>query len=303
MIRTERRLPLRYLLCVTIPLIVLLSATRPVSAQSTGVEVGVDEKLGEFIPLDVVVTDADGKQFMLAEYIDRPTILALAYYRCPDICTPLMMGLTNVLQRLDLTAGEDFRVLTIGFDPRETTMDAMHSRDHMMGMFRSPLPDDTWRFTVTDSASIALLTDAVGFRYIRRGQDFDHPALLTVVTSEGKIARYLYGITFLPFDLKLAITEAAGGRVGATLNRILLFCFSYDPDGQTYVFNILKVTGTLFMLFAILFVAWLVISGKRSRSKDETPEADREEPATESEAAADTPESDNKDETTRAEGN
>ncbi|MFC1529774.1 SCO family protein [Gemmatimonadota bacterium] len=254
-----------------IPFLLLFLLATPASglAQSTDTEVGVDEHLGEYIPLDITVTAANGDQFTLGDFIDRPTVLILAYYRCPDICTPLMRGMVDVLQRMDLMPGEDFKVITVGFDPRETTMDALHSHDHMMGMFRTELPENTWRFTVTDSASIDRLTDAVGFRYVRRGEDFDHPALLTMLSEEGMIARYLYGITFLPFDLKLAVSEAAQGKVGATLNRILLYCFSYDPEGQTYVFNILKVTGTLIMFFAVIFVLWLVLSGRRRRGGEE----------------------------------
>lgn len=260
--QANRSLPLTALLAL------LLALPLTGQAQTTETEVGVDEHLGEYIPLDITVTASDGSEFTLAEFIDRPTVLILAYYRCPDICTPLMRGMVDVLQRVDLVPGEDFRVITVGFDARETVMDAKHSHDHMMGMFAEPVAEDTWRFTVTDSASIDRLTDAVGFRFVRRGQDFDHPALVTMITDEGMIARYLYGLTFLPFDLKLAVTEAAAGRSGATLNRILLYCFSYDPEGQTYVFNILKVAGTLIMFFAVLFVLWLVLSGRRRQGDD-----------------------------------
>jgi len=276
MIRTMGKTSSRTLVRAVIPFLFLLTVPISGLAQSTDTEVGVDEHLGEYIPLDVTVTAANGDQFTLGEFIDRPTVLILAYYRCPDICTPLMRGMVDVLQRIDLVPGEDFKVITVGFDARETVMDALHSHDHMMGMFRTELPSDTWRFTLTDSASIVRLTDAVGFRYVRRGEDFDHPALLTMVSENGMIARYLYGLTFLPFDLKLAVSEAAQGRVGATLNRILLYCFSYDPEGQTYVFNILKVTGTLIMFFAVLFVLWLTLSGRRRRGDGDGEEAQQE---------------------------
>lgn len=232
-------------------------------------EVGVDEKLGDYVPLDVTVTDAEGRSFLISEFVDRPTILTLVYYRCPDICTPLLMGLSDVIERMEDRPGEGYRVLTVSFNPDETPMDAMHSRDHMKMMLDGPWPEQDWVYTVADSAVIAALTEAVGFGYKRVGDDFTHPAVITVLSPEGRIARYLYGLTFLPFDVKMALIEAAEGRTGPTVNRVLLYCFSYDPDGQTYVFNILKVTGTLIMVMAVALFVFLMILGRRRKAAAE----------------------------------
>ena len=254
-------------------LLALLLSAGDLAAQSQSVdlEVGIDEKLGEFVPLDLTVFDETGEAVLLSEFVDRPTILALVYYRCPDICSPLLMGLADAVEKMGQTPGEDFRILTVSFSPVETGDDARHSLEHIQKMYSAPWPAEGWIFTTTDSSTIATLTDAVGFRYKQVGVDqFTHAGAITVLSPQGQVARYLYGITYLPFDIKMALTEAAEGRVGPTINRVLLFCFSYDPEGQTYVFNMLKVTGTLITLFALFFVAWLVISARRSRRTQET---------------------------------
>lgn len=227
--------------------------------------VGVDEHLGQHLPLELSFHDADGDTLRLGEIIDRPTILTLVYYRCPGICSPLLSGLVDVLGKLDLEAGVDYEVLTISFDPTETPDLARRKRANHLQTLQEQFPQGAWRWMTGDSAAIARLTNAVGFRYQRAGKDFTHPGLLTILSPAGKIVRYLYGITFLPFDLKLAVMEAAEGKVGPTISRVLLFCFSYDPEGQTYVFNILKVTGLLIMLFAAAFVLYLIISSRRAR--------------------------------------
>jgi len=239
-------------------------------AQSGAMEVGIDEKLGDVIPLDLTVYDHEGSAIRLGDFIDRPTVLALVYYRCPDICSPLLMGVSDVIGKMSLDIGTDYKVLTVSFAHEEGPEDAHHSMMHLQRMHNGEWPGANWAFTVADSATATALTDAVGFKYARVGTDqYNHAGALTVLAADGTVARYLYGITFLPFDLKMALVEAADGRVGPTINRVLLYCFSYDPEGETYVFNLLKVTGSLVMLFALVFVAWLVISGRRAKKLQE----------------------------------
>ncbi|MFH1143712.1 MAG: SCO family protein [Candidatus Eisenbacteria bacterium] len=235
------------------------------AAQEADPEVGVAEHLGERLPLDLRFLDPEGRSIPLAELIDRPTVLTLVYYRCPGICSPLLSGLVDVLEKMELEPGRDYQVLTISFDPTETPDLAGRKRANHLAAFHEPFPDSAWHWMTGDSLSIARLTDAVGFRYKRVGKDFTHPGLLTILSPDGRIARYLYGITFLPFDLKLALIEASQGRVGPSINRVLLYCFSYDPDGRRYAFDILKVSGTLIMFFAVAFAVYLVISTRRAR--------------------------------------
>ena len=246
--------------------VLLLFAPFFVTAQSGAMEVGIDEKLGDMVSLDLTVYDHEGNAIRLADFVDRPTVLALVYYRCPDICSPLLMGLSDAIEKMTLEPGEDYKVLTVSFNPNEGPEDAHHSMMHLQGMFHGEWPGASWAFTTADSVTAATLTDAVGFKYAQVGTDqFNHAGALTILSVEGQVARYLYGITFLPFDLKMALVEAAAGKVGPTINRVLLYCFSYDSEGQTYVFNFLRVVGSMILFFALIFVTWLVISGRRSR--------------------------------------
>jgi protein SCO1 len=229
--------------------------------------VGVEERLGSLVPLELTVTAADGRTVHLSEFIDRPTILALVFYRCPDICSPLLMGLSRAIERTETPPGESYRVLVFSFNPDETPTDARHAQTHIQGMFPPPWPDQDWIFAVADSVTIRTLTEAVGFHYKRIGDDFNHPAVVTMLSEQGRIIRYLYGLTFVPFDLRMALLEAAEGRVGASVNRVMLYCFSYDPEGRTYVFNIVKVTGTLIVAMAItLFLFLMILNARRKTS-------------------------------------
>jgi len=229
--------------------------------------VGVDEHLGRMLPLDLTFLDEDGLPVRLGDLIDRPTILTLVYFRCPSICTPLLSGLVDVVERGGLVRDRDFRIVTISFDETETPDLAARKKMNFLKAFHEPFPAESWRFLTGDKAAIDQIADAIGFRFQRLGKEFNHPGVITILTPEGKIARYLHGITFLPFDLKMALNEAAQGKSGPTINRVLYYCYSYDPDGQRYVFNILKVAGTGIMIFAAIFVVWLIVSTRRSRRR------------------------------------
>lgn len=231
-------------------------------------EVGIDEHLGGYVPKDLVFLDEDGQPVRLGDMMDTPIILSLVYYRCPGICSPLLSGVVDVLEKMDLKPGKDYRVLTISFDPTETPDLAKHKKKNYFKAFTKPFPEDAWRFMTGSEDSVKQITEAVGFRYKKEGKDFVHAATLVFLGTDGKISRYLSGITFLPFDVKMAVYEASHGRVGPTVNRVLLYCFSYDPEGKTYVFNLLKVTGTVTMLFALAFVLFLVITGRKRKKEN-----------------------------------
>jgi protein SCO1/2 len=238
------------------------------SAQ-TGTSVGIDEKLGQTIPLDLVFNDESGRPVKLKQLVDRPTLLLLVYFRCPGVCSPFLNGAVEVLDKLDLKADVDYRTLVVSFNPAETPDLAAEKKRNYLKSFHPPIPETGMRFLTGSPASIRALTAAVGFRYKPQGDDFLHPVAMIVLSPEGKIVRYLYGIDFLPFDVKMAIHEASIGRVGPSIDRVLLYCFSYDPDGRKYVFNLLKVTGTLMVFFLACFVTWLAITTRRSRRQKE----------------------------------
>ena len=233
-------------------------------------KVGVDEKLGGSIPMDLVFNDEDGKPVPLRALITKPTLLTLVYYECPGICSPLMNGLAETLDRTDMEPGKDYQVLSISFNPDEGAKLAAAKKENYLKLFNRPFPKNAWRFLTGDAKNIAALTDAVGFRYQKIGTTYNHAGVITVLTPDGKIARYLHGINFMPFDIKMSTIEASKGRTMPALNRVLAFCYAYDPQGKAYVFNILKVAGIAMMTFAALFVAWLVITTRRAKKGQAT---------------------------------
>ncbi|HPR64486.1 MAG TPA: SCO family protein [Thermoanaerobaculia bacterium] len=232
-------------------------------------EVGIVEKLGDTIPLDATFFDESGNEVKLKEIIDKPTILSLVFYNCPGICGPLLNGESDVFDKVTLEPGKDFQLVTISFDPKDTPDLAEKKKANYLKTFTRPFPPEGWRFLTGTEENIHRVTDAVGFYYKKDGDNYLHAAALIALSPDGKIVRYIYGISFLPFDMKMAITEASEGRVGPTISRVLLFCFSYDPKGKTYVFNVLKVTGSLTMVFGAMFVIWLIVTTRRHRKKEQ----------------------------------
>ncbi|MBM4350294.1 MAG: SCO family protein [Deltaproteobacteria bacterium] len=225
--------------------------------------VGIDEKLGHLIPLDLTFRDENGKPVLLRQLINRPTILAPVFFSCPDVCSFLLSNLSGTLNRLPLDPGKDFLILSISFDETEHPLLASEKRYLYLKMIEKPFPEEAWRFLTGDRESILKLTDAVGFLFKREGKNFLHPVALIILAPDGKITRYLYGTEILPFDLRMALLEASEGRIGPTISKVLRFCFSYDPKGRKYVFNTLKVTGIATLTFAFSFILFLIWRGRR----------------------------------------
>jgi protein SCO1/2 len=229
------------------------------------VEIGVVEHLDDFLPDSILLINENGQQVWLADVIDKPTIINFVYYRCPGICSPLMEAVAGVMDKSDLVPGVDYQVLTISFDPTETIDLGIRKKANYLNLMSKKVEEakNGWLFFTSDSSSIVRATNATGFKYKRTGNDFLHAASLTVVSNEGKITRYLNGMYFLPFEWKMAIVEASKGQSGPTLNKVLRFCYSYDPVGKTYVMNITKISGTLILFFAVLFLLILIFRPKR----------------------------------------
>lgn len=231
------------------------------------VEIGVVEHLDEYLPKDLTFVNEQGDTVLLADVIDKPTVLNFVYYRCPGICSPLMEAVAGVMEKSELVAGVDYQVLTISFDPRETIDLGIRKKQNYLGLLSEQKAEEAkegWKFFVGDSANTALITNATGFKYKKTGNDFLHAASLVVVSDEGKITRYLNGMYFLPFEWKMAIVEASKGKSGATLNKVLNFCYTYDPVGQAYVLNITKLGGIIIMFFATILLLFLVFKPKSS---------------------------------------
>jgi protein SCO1/2 len=229
-------------------------------------DVGVDEKLGQTIPLDIKLVDEQGDRVGLRDLIDKPTVLTLNYFRCASLCTPLLNGVAEMLQRIDQIPGKDFQVLTVSFDPRDDAELAGHKKQNYIKQLGPAFPPTAWRFLTGDPVSTKRLADAVGFKFAKHGEDFVHPGVIMVLSPTGMVTRYLYGVTFLPFDVKMAVTEAAQGRTGPTIARLLKFCFNYDPSGRRYSLAITRVAAAFTIMLAVGFGVVVGVTRKR-RSK------------------------------------
>ncbi len=247
----------------------ILSLGGLVSAESAlGVfgGVGIEEKLGSFVPLDTVFTGEDGRQVRLRELVHTPTLLALVYYRCPNACDSLLIGMADAVRLLSAAPGRDYALLCISIDERETPADALKAKRIALESIQGPFPPEAWRFLTGGPDSIRAVADAVGFRFRRNGDEFDHPLGLVVLSPAGKVTRYMTGTDFLPVDLSMSILEASAGRVGPTIAKVLRFCFSYDPQNHRYVFNTLKVSAILIALMVLGFGLYLGLSGRRRQT-------------------------------------
>ncbi|MGD2035464.1 MAG: SCO family protein [Bacteroidales bacterium] len=231
-------------------------------------EIGIVEKLDSYLPDDILLVSELGDTLSTGELIHKPTVLNLVYYRCPGICSPLMDGLAEVIKKSDMEIGKDYQILTVSFNPREGTALAMRKKTNYMNVLDLDFADEGWTFYTSDSANIARLTESVGFRYKRTGNDFIHTGTLIFLSPDRKITRYLNGTRFLPFEFKMAVIETSKGRSGPTLNKVLQYCYSYNPEGQQYVLNITRVAGAIItFVLLIIFVSLILRSLKKKKAR------------------------------------
>ena len=246
----------------------LLTAGSGLTAE-TGAAVGpgIEEHLGAMVPLETSFTDEQGGRVSLSELVRTPVILSLVYFRCPNACDFLLTGIADALRSLPAQPGKDYIALTISIDEREGPADAQKAKRIGLESIEDPFPPTAWRFLTGDATAIRAVADAVGFRFTRDGDDFDHPLGLVILSPRGKIVRYMNGAVFLPADLKMSLLEASTGTIGPTIGRVLRFCFRVDPQSHTLVFNTLKVTGSVTLLVAASLAAYLALSGRRRAKK------------------------------------
>jgi protein SCO1 len=231
-------------------------------------EVGVDEKLGKQVPLDVVLRDEDGHPVTLGTLIDRPTLLTLNYFSCAGICTPQLNALADTVNRTHAEIGKNYRIITVSFDDRDKPDVAAKKRSNYIRQIKRPVSPDDWHFLTGDAASTRRVADAVGYKFKKVGDTFVHPSALMVLSPKGVITRYLYGITYVPGDIEMAVDEAAKGQVQPTVSRLARFCFSYDPAGHRYTLNVTRIVGTVVLATATIFAAFLIFTGQRPKQKD-----------------------------------
>lgn len=229
------------------------------------IEVGIDEQLGKYLPLDAKFTDELGNEYTLKELLVRPTVLSFVYYNCPGICSPLLMEIADVVNKSDLVIGVDYNIISISMDEFETPELAFSKKNDFLQLVDKQIPPESWKFLTGDSIEIKKVSDAAGFFFKRQGKDFLHSGALIFIDKEGKVCRYLFpaysdskGFGIAPFDFKMAVIETSAGRVSPTIARVLQFCFSYDPAGKKYVLNLTRIFGAgilvLVAVFAIVFL-------------------------------------------------
>jgi protein SCO1/2 len=259
--------------CASIATIILLVvAPSLITAQvSAPPEVGIVEKLGSTIPLDVELYDERGNLTPLRSVLKKPAILTFVYYKCPGICTPLLTELARMVEKVDLEPGTDYQIITISFDHHETPDIALEKQENYLGSIRKPVSPDAWRFFTGDSVAIRALTQAAGFYFRADGQTWLHAGALIFVSPEGKIARYMNGIQYLPFDVKMALLEAAEGRTGPTIAKVLSFCYAYDPESRTYAFQALRVGFVATLVLVGLFVLVFILLPRKKLEQKEIP--------------------------------
>jgi protein SCO1/2 len=243
-------------------LTVLLVGAVPVQAQDELPQdllkkVGFEQKLDTQLPLDLEFTDSTGQNVRLGDYFgDKPVILSLGYYECPMLCALVRNGLFESLQGLEyFTAGEDFEVVVVSIDPDETPEIAETKRRVTVMSYGRSMADQGWNFLVGDEETIVALADAVGFSYTYDPNidEYVHPSGIMVVTPEGRISKYLYGIQYPALDLRLALVEASQNEIGTAVDQFLLTCYHYDPvEGQytLFVTNLIRIAG--FVTVAII---------------------------------------------------
>lgn len=252
-----------------IPLLFLTNGSQLSASESSGDKLGVYEQLDSYINKGQVFTDEKFDKVDIREAINKPTIIAMVYYECPGICTPLMNGLADVMKKSDLELGKDYEVFTISFSHTEKTVLAQNKKKTYEKLVGKGDTENSWRFFTGDSLTIKGFLDNIGYQIKQEGGEYIHPATLVVVSPDGKITRYLHGTYFLPFDMKMAIVEAGMGKSGPTINKVLKFCFSYDPEGQRYVLNVTKISGTAILIMAIgLFLFLLASNRKKNKTNN-----------------------------------
>lgn len=212
------------------------------------------DKAGANLPLDVALTDHNGQNVMLNHYFSpddkRPLILVLGYYGCPMLCSLVLNGLVEALKDVSFKPGKDYRLLSVSIDDRETADLAKRKRAAYLGALGADESVDWWSFHVTNAHEAKRLADAVGFNYVydKKVDQFGHGAGVFAVSPEGVLSRTLFGIKFKPSDVKLALSEAADGKIGSFVDRVLLSCFHYDPDSHrygVYIFGVMRLGGVL----------------------------------------------------------
>lgn len=231
--------------------------------------VGITQNLGAQIPPDLVFRDEEGKSVRLGDFFGKkPIVLSLVYFDCPALCTEVLNGELRTMRSISLDLGQDFDAVTVSFEPKDTPALARAKRDVYAGQYGRPGAAQNWHFLTGEQASIDALTNAVGFRYAYDAsiRQYAHAAAILVLTPDGRIDRYFYGVIYPARDLRLGLVEASEGKIGTLTDQALLYCYQYDPATGKYglvIMNVLRAAGGLTVLLLGIFVGAMFLRERR----------------------------------------
>lgn len=242
----------------------LPAAATPMMVQG----VGIDQNLNAQVPLELTFKDENGQTVRLGQYFrEKPVVLALVYYECPGLCDLILNGLSHAMQQISLDVGSDYEVVTVSFNPKETWQLANAKKKNYIEKYNRSGAKEGWHFLTGDQASTKTLADTVGFhyRYDPVSNQFAHASGIMILTPEGKIARYFYGIEYKPRDFRLGLVEASANKIGTPADQVLLFCYHYDPTTGKYGMAITQVTRALGTATVLLLGGFVFIMLRRDR--------------------------------------
>ena len=231
--------------------------------------VGIDQRLNEQLPLDIEFRNEDGRLVTLAEFFhDKPVVLSLVYHECPMLCSEVLEGMLRAFRVLRFEVGKEFEVLTVSFNPREDAALARSAKESYLRRYKRQGAARGWHFLTGDQTSIDRITKAVGFRYRYDAQknQYAHAGGIMVLTPQGRLSRYFYGIEFAPKDLRLGLVEASENKIGSIVDQVLLFCYHYDPVTGKYGLVILTTMRIVGVLFVLGLAAYVVAMLRRERT-------------------------------------
>jgi protein SCO1/2 len=257
--------------------IILVAGTSPAMAQANPMapdpnpvpDVGIDQRLDVQVPLDLEFRDEQGAAVTLGDFFreDTAVILSLVYYECPMLCNETLIGMNEAFRRLEFTVGDEYEVLTVSFDPRETPELAAMKKEIHIEQYGRPGAENGWHFLVGPEESIRTLTETVGFRYEYDEETglFAHSSAIMILTPDGRTSKYFYGIQFDPDALRLGLVDASRKKIGTLVDQLLLLCFHYDPTTGQYSLFVMRLLRWAGGLTVVVIVAGLVLLSRRGK--------------------------------------
>jgi protein SCO1/2 len=242
----------------------MVSSSMPAVLQAIGFDQNIDQR----VPLDTTFRDEAGRTVRLGDYFGkRPVVMVFAYYDCPMLCTQVINGLSSALGTMSLKPGSDFEIVTVSFNPNDTPATATAKKAVYLERYRRPGAEEAWHFLSGDEPSIARLTKAAGFRYAWDAdtRQYAHPSGVIVLTPDGRLSKYLFGIEYGPRDLRLGIVEASEGKAGTAVDSLLLYCYHYDPMTGRYGFVIMRALRIAGVATVLAIAAFIVVMVRRER--------------------------------------